>query len=77
MNIENIKMARARIHIICGNCGCNDEWTWKIKKDDVDLDGENFEDDVYLTCGNCATIHSLWGIMPKEDCKQSSDKEGQ
>lgn len=59
-------MARARIHIICGNCGCNDEWTWQIKKDGVDLDGENFEDDVYLICGNCATIHLLWDIMPKE-----------
>jgi len=59
-------MAETRIHIICGHCGCNDEWSWKIIKDGVDLDDENFKDDVYLICKNCATIHSLYDIMPKK-----------
>lgn len=62
-------MAKSRIHVICGNCGCNDMWTWKIVKNGIDLDGENFEDDVYLICGNCATIHSLWDKFPKESSK--------
>ena len=52
-------MARARLHVICGNCGCNDMWKWKHKEEEV-VDGEVMADeDVSLYCGNCITIHSL------------------
>lgn len=47
-------MARAKLHLICGNCGCNDMWEWDHKKGDEDA-----PEDVYLHCRNCATLHSL------------------
>lgn len=46
-------MARARLHLICGNCGCNDMFSYRV---------EECEDEgqlIYLTCGNCATLHNL------------------
>lgn len=52
-------MARARLHLICGNCGCNDEWEWRhIPKETVD-DEVVQDEDVFLSCRNCATLHSL------------------
>lgn len=52
-------MVRARLHLICGNCGCNDEWKWAHAPKEVD-DGETVMDEnVYLTCMNCASLHSL------------------
>lgn len=51
-------MAHARLHLICGNCGCPDMWKFQI-----DLEGQDFGDrcepDVFIKCGNCATLHSL------------------
>lgn len=47
-------MARARLHLICGNCGCNDEWEWQYVAGDTDASS-----DVYLSCKNCSTLHSL------------------
>ena len=54
-------MVMARLHIICGNCGCNDEWELRIVRDgdDVTQDGPKFEDAAYFSCGNCATLHDL------------------
>lgn len=43
-------MARARLHIICGNCGCNDEFEYRIYHD---------IDEVSILCHNCGTIHNL------------------
>ena len=51
-------MARARLHLICGNCGCNDLWKYKIDPEGRDVDGELFPS-VSLVCGNCATLHDL------------------
>lgn len=51
-------MARARLHLICGNCGCNDMWSYRITPEGNDIDGEFFPV-VYLSCGNCATLHDL------------------
>ena len=47
-------MVRARLHVICGNCGCSDEF--KV------IRPSEFEDDeleVYISCKNCSTLHSL------------------
>lgn len=54
-------MVMARLHVICGNCGCNDEWELRIVRDgdDVTQDEPKFEDAAYLVCGNCGTIHDL------------------
>ncbi len=51
-------MARARLHLICGNCGCNDMWSYSIKPEGTDIDGVLFPA-VYLSCGNCHTLHDL------------------
>lgn len=51
-------MARARLHLICGNCGCNDMWNYFIDPKGQDNDGVLFPI-VYLTCGNCSTVHDL------------------
>ena len=54
-------MVQARLHVICGNCGCNDEWELRVTRDgdDVSDDTPKFEDSVSLTCCNCSTIHDL------------------
>jgi hypothetical protein len=51
----------ARLHIICGNCGCNDMWTWKYDPTGHDVSDEEtkFEPSLHLTCGNCSTLHDL------------------
>lgn len=51
-------MARARLHIICGNCGCNDMFDYEIVPGEAE-DGEGVKPFVYLRCRNCSTIHSL------------------
>ena len=57
-------MVRARIHIICGNCGCNDEWELEIDTypDDEIEDKENTS--VVLCCKNCSTLHHLEEYFP-------------
>lgn len=54
-------MVRARLHLICGNCGCSDLWELHIERDgdDVSDDEPKFEDSVRLICENCATLHDL------------------
>ncbi len=52
-------MARARLHLICGNCGCLDMWEWHHVPEEVD-EGEIMQDeDVFLSCRNCSTLHSI------------------
>ncbi len=53
-----MQMARARLHIICGNCGCNDEFVFHIDPEGNDY-GDRFEPAVIIICKNCATHHSL------------------
>lgn len=52
-------MARARLHLICGNCGCNDMWDWKHQTEERVEDEIVSDEDVYLTCNNCVTLHTL------------------
>lgn len=63
-------MARSRLHIICGNCGCNDEFSYCI-----DPEGHDYSDEivdlrpaVYIKCSNCGTIHDLMDFMPETEC---------
>ena len=55
---EVYAMARARLHLICGNCGCNDMWKYHICVDGNDIDGVLYPA-VRLLCGNCTTLHNL------------------
>lgn len=58
-------MVRARLHLICGNCGCNDDWTWSYDPEAMD-DGVKFTPDVTIKCGNCSTHHSLSVTAPTD-----------
>lgn len=62
-------MVRARLHIICGNCGCNSEFGFHIdqKGHDVTIDTPAFKPAVYIKCGNCSTIHDLSDIIEETD----------
>jgi hypothetical protein len=54
-------MVMDRLHIICGNCGCNDEWELHIERDgdDITKDVVEFEDAAWMICMNCSTVHDL------------------
>lgn len=51
-------MVMAKLHIICGNCGCNNLFKYEIDID-YDDDKECNYPRVYISCENCATLHSL------------------
>ena len=60
-------MVMAKLHLICGNCGCNDEWKWEHVPEEVE-DGEVFCDEaVRLWCENCGTLHSIGDNAKKKD----------
>lgn len=60
-------MARARLHVICGNCGCNDQLTVQVVPDGNDVSDEapKFTPAVWIRCGNCTTLHDLATCMPE------------
>ena len=64
-------MAYARLHIICGNCGSNNWEEADIELKGRCLDADEFAPDVYLSCGNCATIHSLSDYMEVKNEKEN------
>jgi len=69
---RSVTMVRARIHIICGNCGCNNMFSWEL------TDLFNSEDDCVgkgpvLTCHNCSTIHFIANEYPrKQECDNAA-----
>lgn len=52
-------MVMARLHLICGNCGCNDEWEWEYIPEEADEGEVIVNEDVAISCKNCSTIHSI------------------
>lgn len=60
-------MARARLHIICGNCGCNDEFKFRIEPKGCDMGDGKFKPEVYIVCRNCGTLHNLEGTIEMEE----------
>lgn len=65
-------MARSRLHIICGNCGCNDMWSYRIDPQGHDVNGVLMPA-VFLSCGNCATLHDI-GDYAKERNTEPSQR---
>ena len=45
-------MVAAKLHIICGNCGCAEMFTWELEQD-----AEGWH--LYIVCQNCSTVHDL------------------
>jgi hypothetical protein len=58
-------MANAKLHVICGNCGEDNDFKLSIDHVGASL-GENDEDDVYLKCLSCSTLHPLLDRFPPE-----------
>ena len=52
-------MVMARLHIICGNCGCNELFESKLERDFIENENGSFEDETAIHCKNCSTIHFL------------------
>ena len=54
-------MVMARLHIICGNCGCNDLFDLELERDgdDITYMEPEFEGSAVMVCNNCATRHNL------------------
>lgn len=55
-------MVMARLHVICGNCGCNDEFKYHVDPEGLDVsegDDPKFKPSVVISCNNCATLHTL------------------
>ena len=50
-------MVNAKLHMICGNCGCNDEFEYEIVFDEIGH--EQYERSVWIWCRNCTTVHVL------------------
>lgn len=50
-------MANAKLHIICGNCGCNSMFIYDIETD-LNVNNKEYRR-VSITCINCSTIHCL------------------
>lgn len=59
-------MANAKLHIICGNCGCNDSFFYEIDEKGQDF-GTHFEPSVFIVCKNCSTLHDLETTIPKKE----------
>lgn len=51
-------MAHAKLHIICGNCGCNHMFEYSVREEIDDDDGSPYMV-VYIYCNNCHTTHDL------------------
>ena len=51
-------MVNAKLHIICGNCGCNNMFKYEIDEEAKDF-GKRIEPGVFITCKNCSTTHML------------------
>lgn len=51
-------MVNAKLHIICGNCGCKDMFEYEIDDEAKDF-GDHEEPGTFIICKNCSTIHSL------------------
>lgn len=65
-------MAHARLHIICGNCGCNTEFEFEIVPDGHDVtedDEPKFKPAVWIYCKNCSTLHDLYDTIPEKEKK--------
>jgi uncharacterized Zn finger protein len=57
------KMVNAKIHIICGNCGSNDQFKLDLVENNND-DGFKIKIEPILICENCSTIHYITESIP-------------
>ena len=53
-------MVHARLYVICGNCGANEDFEHSIITHKEDPELEPGEYNVYIKCTNCSTLHNLY-----------------
>lgn len=58
-------MVNAKLHMICGNCGCNDQWENSVYI--ADGDGEKPQVNIWIACKTCSTLHVLSGQKLTDD----------
>ena len=56
---KGIDVVMARLHIICGNCGCNDDFEYMHSNSPADRDELTMRYKTTLVCKNCSTRHDL------------------
>lgn len=59
-------MVCASLHLICGNCGCNNRWEYEIDIGGKDIGDGSLYPEVYITCNNCGTVHTLDEVEAKD-----------
>lgn len=59
-------IANPRIHVICGLCGCNHMFEYKIGTE-IDDDTEKEKFVVYIHCKNCGSSTGLDELMPESN----------
>lgn len=52
-------MVCAKLHIICGNCGSNDNFEYKHSEYPSDDEETKYQWETTITCKDCSTIHWL------------------
>lgn len=52
-------MVMAKLHVICGNCGCNNDFEYNHSEEFVGKDDQGKQWKTSLVCKNCSTIHEL------------------
>ena len=67
-------MVRARLHLICGNCGCNDNFEYKHDECPADVDELTMRYETILLCKNCSTRHHINDYAVNKN--QTRDKRG-
>jgi uncharacterized Zn finger protein len=66
-------MVVAKLHIICGNCGKNDEFEHDIQIGKIMSRMKNTF--VFLRCKNCGTIHNLDDNSELNEISQDIDDD--
>lgn len=64
-------MVNAGSHLICGNCGAKDYFTFKHF-----TASEGSPEGVVLTCGNCITMHILSHNAELKEAKNEAKDSG-
>lgn len=70
-------MVMARLHVICGNCGSNNDFEYEHGESFIGCDDEQLQWKTAIICRNCATRHQLddnaENMNPKKDVDRADE----
>lgn len=52
-------MVMAKLHVICGNCGSDDDFEYKHDEYPENAEETTMQYETTITCKNCSTVHWL------------------